>query len=306
MSSSRKKNFIFHGTCPYCHGKAYHFLTAHDINRKTTAEAFNYGKCIKCGLVFLKNIPNEMTRYYAGGYQPIPESLNQLRKMARKERYKLESILQFQERGRLLELGPWIGLFCCVMKEAGFDVTAIEMNPECVEFLKNTLGIRAIQSNDPANAMAQINEPFDVITMWHSLEHFFEPWKVLAQAARLLKPGGVMLVAYPNIESYEFSKLESRWMHVDAPRHLYFFALDGLKILCQDLGLRCVAATTGDTLSRMLRHSSWQAWARSATPIPFLSRIEGAIFGRLISWVVAGKKPGAGLTAVFIKASDSG
>jgi 2-polyprenyl-3-methyl-5-hydroxy-6-metoxy-1,4-benzoquinol methylase len=233
MCAPRQKNFLPHAICPHCHAKADYFLTAQDINRNTTTEAFIYCKCFQCGLVFLMNIPDEMTRHYAGGYQPIPKSPNQLKKMALKERYKLEPIFQFQKGGRLLELGPWIGLFSCNAKEAGFDVTAIEMNAECVEFMKNTLGIRAIQSDDPAAVMAQINEPFDVIAMWHCLEHFHAPWKILAQAARLLKPGGVMLIAIPNIESYEFSKLGSRWTHIDAPRHLYFFPMEGLKKMLQ-------------------------------------------------------------------------
>lgn len=292
--------------CPYCHANAKPFLSARDINRRITDEVFSYSQCVDCGLVFMDEIPKEMAPYYTGGYQPIPASLAELRVLASKEKYRLEPILRYKRSGKLLELGPWIGIFSSNAKDAGFDVTAVDMSIDCVNFLQNVLRIRAFQSDEPAAALANLKERFDVVVLWHCLEHFPRPWEVIQQITRVLQPGGVLLVALPNIESFEFGVLKSRWTHIDAPRHLHFYPLTSLTALCQANGLRCVEATTSDQLSRMLRRSSWHAWGKGLVPwSSFMGRILGVVLGRLAGFFVgsAGRHEGAGagITAVYVK-----
>lgn len=292
--------------CPYCHAEAKPFLSTRDINRQITDKVFSYSQCSSCGLVFMGKIPEDMSRYYSGGYQPIPTSLEQLRALAGEEKYRLEPILRYKRGGKLLELGPWIGMFASNAKDAGFDVTAIDMSPDCVNFLQNVLEIRAFQSDEPAVTVANLNERFDVVVLWHCLEHFPRPWEVIQQIARVLQPGGVLLVALPNIESYEFGVLKSRWTHIDAPRHLHFYPLTSLTALCKESGLRCVEATTSDQLSRVLRRSSWRAWGSGFVPwSSFIGRILSALVGRL-DWFLVGfaghrEGAGAGITAVYVK-----
>jgi 16S rRNA A1518/A1519 N6-dimethyltransferase RsmA/KsgA/DIM1 with predicted DNA glycosylase/AP lyase activity len=69
----------------------------------------------------------------------------------------MSSILKYVTKGQLLEIGPWSGAFCCNAKDAGFEVTAIEMDQNCVTFLEEVLGIEAIQSNKPDEALAAID-----------------------------------------------------------------------------------------------------------------------------------------------------
>jgi 2-polyprenyl-3-methyl-5-hydroxy-6-metoxy-1,4-benzoquinol methylase len=291
--------------CPYCQSNTLPYFSARDINRHTTDVVFSYHKCNSCGLVFLRDPPQSLVKFYAGGYQPIPTSLEELRALAKKERYRLEPVLNFRKRGKLLELGPWIGIFSSNAKDAGFDVKAIDMNAECVDFLNNTVGIDAIRSDDPVAAMAALNDHFDVIAMWHCLEHFREPWKVIEQAARLLRPGGVLLVAIPNIESFEFSMLGSRWTHIDAPRHLYFLPLGLLNSVASSFDLGSTeTTTTSDKLSWQLRQSSWYALVRQLVPIPGVGRAVGAVIGRICSVLIGRNRSGAGITAVFVKRGE--
>lgn len=296
--------------CPYCDAKARPFLSAGDVNRRISDQVFTYSKCTDCGLVFIDEIPKNIASFYAGGYQPIPASLTELQHLAKTEKYRLEPILRHKGRGKLLELGPWIGIFSSNAKDAGFDVTAVDMNNDCVEFLQNVLGIRAFQSDDPAAAVANLDDRFDVVVLWHCLEHFPKPWEVIKQISRVLQPGGVLLVALPNIESYEFSVLKSSWTHIDAPRHLHFYPLASLTALCSANELSCVEATTSDQLSRMLRRSSWHAWGKGLVPwSPFVGRAFGVVMGRLAGFVIgsAGRREGAGagLTAVYRKNTSS-
>ena len=64
---------------------------------------------------------------------------------------------------------------------------------------------------------------FDAVTMWHTLEHWPEPAEALVQVARLLRPGGVLLVGVPNFGSPEALLARAAWFHLDVPRHLVHF-----------------------------------------------------------------------------------
>jgi 2-polyprenyl-3-methyl-5-hydroxy-6-metoxy-1,4-benzoquinol methylase len=240
-----------------------------------------------------------MGPYYKGGYQPIPGTLSRLRALAKKDYYRMKPLLDHKTKGRLLEIGPWIGIFSCNAKDAGFAVTAIEMDPHCVDFLNNVLGIKAVQSSDPAATMAAMDESFDVIVLWHTLEHLPKPWLVLQKAAERLAPGGILLVAVPNIESYDFSVLKAAWVHLDTPRHLYFYTARSLEILCSTFGLRTLELTTSDRLSEALSLHAWCMRAHSILPLKYFSRVLGSFLNQIARRKSKGN--GSGLTAVFMK-----
>ncbi len=240
-----------------------------------------------------------MGPYYKGGYQPIPGTLSQLKALARKDYYRMKPLLAHKTEGRLLEIGPWIGIFSCNAKDAGFAVTAIEMDPQCVDFLNNVLGIKAVQSSDPAATMAAMDESFDVIVLWHTLEHLPKPWFVLQKAAERLAPGGILLIAVPNIESYDFTVLKAAWVHLDTPRHLYFYTARSLATLCTTFGLRTLELTTSDRLSKALSLHAWCKRAHSIIPLKYFSRVLGSLLNQIARRQSKGN--GSGLTAVFMK-----
>lgn len=269
------------------------------MNRKTTETVFDFYQCPDCGILFLDPRPNDMSPFYKGGYQSIPKNLAGLQATARRERYRMEAILKYKKCGRLLEIGPWMGIFSCNAKDSGFDVTAIEMNRECVDFLNDVVGVNAIQSNDPAKTMSSMSETFDVIALWHSLEHLPEPWIVVQRAVERLAPGGVLLVAVPNIESYDFLTLKAGWVHLDAPRHLFFYSASSLERLCSTLGLRTLELTTSDRLSAILSLYAWCEVANRIIPVKYVRRILGACFYQFAKRKSKGN--GSGLTAIFAK-----
>lgn len=303
--------------CPYCHSKTNTYFSAQDVNRQITNELFIYNRCTNCGLIFMDAIPEDIASYYRGGYQAVPTSLEEFRALSKKDKYRLEPILRYKRGGKLLEIGPWTGVFASNAKDAGFDVTVIEMNSDCVHFIEGVLEIKAIQSSDPVIAMEHLDEQFDVVALWHSLEHLPKPWSVIQEIARILKPGGILLVAIPNIESHEFRVLKSRWLHIDAPRHVCFYPLDSLTALCKENGLYRVETTTSDRLSWILRRDSWRSWAniwgRKLVRWPVAGRVLGAVLGRLAGWSArllvgpAGQREGAGagITAIYVKQNSA-
>lgn len=242
----------------------------------------------------------DMRSFYAGGYQKIPDTLAGLRSIAAREAYRMDPILKYKQGGKLLEIGPWMGIFGINAKDAGFDVTAIDIDQTCIDFLNRTVGIKAIQSSNPAETLRNIDEKFDVIALWHSLEHLPSPWLVVKYAAEKLNPGGLLLIAIPNIESHEFSIMKERWRHLDTPRHLYFYPIASLVALCEANGLTKLELTTMDELSDALSRDTWHHWATTKLNLKYLRGALG--LGRY--YLERGKlrnkeNPGCGLTAVF-------
>lgn len=287
--------------CPYCGEASAHLVSSTDVNRNTTTQIFDYFRCLGCELVFLHRIPQEMGPFYAGGYQTVPPDLSRLRALAKKEAYRMDTVLKYKKGGRLLEIGPWMGMFSSNAKDAGFDVTAIEMDQNCVTFLRRVIGIKAIQSSEPAKTLDAMSEKFDVIALWHSLEHLPDPWLVLQRAAKLLEPGGILLIAIPNIQSYDFSVLKAEWFHLDAPRHLYFFPISWLEKFCSSNGLKTLELTTFDHLGKMISLDAWLKKASLMIPIRYVRRIVGLFLYQLAKQKYKGEYSGGGLTAIFGK-----
>ncbi len=289
--------------CPYCRAESRHFLSSTDRNRHTTREDFDYYRCEGCGLIFMNSPPQDMAPYYRGGYDAIPSTAAELRRIAAGERYRTEPVLKYKSGGRCLEIGPWRGVVCSNMKDAGFDVTAIEMDQDCVNFLRGQLGIDAIQSADPAAVMEEMQPGFDVIIAWHSLEHLPKPWRVIELAAQLLCPGGILLLAMPNPDSYEFSVLKTRWYHLDTPRHLHLFPLNTLVEICRRNDLTPLEITTADKFSKIQSKLAWYTLGRSLVPVPYVDRLAGATTGRLLPLLTyrqqATEGRGSAYTAIF-------
>jgi 2-polyprenyl-3-methyl-5-hydroxy-6-metoxy-1,4-benzoquinol methylase len=304
MTSKGKESNMCKGAvhCPYCEGVSAYLLSSSDVNRETTADVFAYYRCLSCDILFLNPRPYDMRPFYKGGYQPIPKTLSRLRAMAKREDYRMKSLLKHKMHGQLLEIGPWIGIFSCNAKYAGFAVTAIETDPQCVDFLNNVVGVKAIQSSDPAATIDGMDQSFDVIVLWHTLEHLPNPWLVLQKAAERLAPGGILLIAVPNVESYDFSALKGAWVHLDTPRHLFFYSAQSLEKLCSTFGLQTVELTTSDRLSEILSMHAWYTRANSIIPLKCFSKVLGACMYQIAKRKSKGN--GSGLTAIFVK-SDS-
>lgn len=291
-------------SCPDCGTASDHLVDAADTNRHLGNTSFTYWRCTGCGLVFMDPVPDDIARYYAGGYQKIPTDMASFESMCRKDAYRLDVLLQHKSGGRLLEIGPWIGIFSFNAKQSGFTVDAMEMNPDACEFLRNKLGINTVMTNDVQAALASSDAAYDAIVMWHSLEHLPQPWKVIENARRLLKKDGVLLVAIPNIASAQFRFMGNRWQHLDAPRHTYFWSPEALIQLGRRSGLELLHLSTDDRLSHELEITAWQAYIRNLVRIPVVRRVVGVALAPLLAKVSA-RRDGAGITAVFSRAPDT-
>lgn len=280
-------------------------VASEDLNRGTSPEMFHYFQCSACGLVFMDPIPADMRPYYEGGYQAIPRNLAELRDTAKVEAYRMKPLLRYKQAGRLLEIGPWMGIFAINAKDAGFDVSTVEIDESCVHFLRETVGVKAVLSADPAAALEAMTEQFDAIVLWHCLEHLRDPWLTLEQAAKRLAPGGILLISIPNIESYEFRWFKQKWSNLDAPRHLYFYPRAGLTALCQSFGLAELESRTDDDLSEAFSRGTWWTYTLRIAPVRGIRR---AVYHALRAWATRSERrhnSGPSITAIYQRPLDA-
>ena len=272
-------------TCPQCKHDTRLYFRTKDFNRKITQDIFHYYRCPSCGLIFLSPIPDNLGKYYPNNYYSVPSSINELAKAAEFERYKIDIVNQFASGGRLLEIGPAYGSFLYLAKQAGFTAEAIEMDPNCCRFITETIGAKVIQSNDPAEALKNV-ENYDVITLWHVIEHLPDPWTTLEVISRKLQPGGILVIAAPNPEAFQFRVLGRFWPHVDAPRHLELIPQSLLTKQMQSLGLKTVWSTTTDEGTLGWNTFGWVYFFTNFTNLRYTKTGLG-IIGRIMSLILS-------------------
>ena len=289
--------------CPQCKQDARLYFRTKDFNRKITRDIFHYYRCPSCKLIFLSPIPQDLGKYYPNNYYLIPSTIDALAKTAENERYKIDIVKQFVIGGRLLEIGPAYGSFLYLAKQSGFDTEAIEMDANCCTFISEIVGVKVIQSNDPSEPLKSV-ENYNVIALWHVIEHLPDPWMNLEVISRKLQPGGILVIAAPNPEAFQFRVLGRFWPHVDAPRHLNLIPQSLLTNQMQSLGLKPVWSTTTDVGTLGWNIFGWIYFFSNFTNLRYL-KTGLTMIGRIVSIIL---KPierlngfGSAYTIVFHK-----
>jgi len=179
-------------------------------------------RCAGCGVGFLHPRPpiEELRRRYERETASHGDDFEENRK-------RLADIERFQRRGRLLDIGSGAGSFLAFARERGWHCEGIEINEGKVEHARHELGL-TVHHGDPC----EIDLPqssFDVITLFHSLEHLFDLRGALEQIRRWLKPNGVVAVKVVNCEGVEARMFGVNWTGWELPLHLYHFSPRALR-----------------------------------------------------------------------------
>jgi 2-polyprenyl-3-methyl-5-hydroxy-6-metoxy-1,4-benzoquinol methylase len=151
-------------------------------------------------------------------------------------RWRVDLIRQVKPSGKLLEIGCARGDFLQVARES-FDVYGVEPNPE----LANSSSKIAPVHQDVIERTPW--DGFDIVASFHVIEHVDSPRSFIAAATEKLKPGGLLVIETPNIDSVPFKILKSRWRQF-IPEHYYFFTPKTISRLLSDHGLRIHSLTT--------------------------------------------------------------
>lgn len=143
-----------------------------------------------------------------------------VRSISLKRKLKLINRLS-KDSKRLLDVGCGTGDFLLTAKNNGWDIKGIEPNPQA----------REIANSKTKNAVSNIEglldlekHSFDVITLWHVLEHLPNLEAHIQLFQSLLKPNGRLIIAVPNFKSFDATYYKSFWAAYDVPRHLWHFS----------------------------------------------------------------------------------
>lgn len=150
-------------------------------------------------------------------------------------RDKIAIIEDFQKtKGSLLDIGAGTGDFLVTAKNSGWDVKGIEPSEKARNIAKNK-GIELISGIESVE-----NASFDVVTMWHVLEHVPDIEKHIKELKRILKPGGTIIIAVPNYNSFDAKHYGHFWAAFDVPRHLWHFSKTAIKKLFVAEGMEVI------------------------------------------------------------------
>lgn len=147
---------------------------------------------------------------------------------------KLKLINSYSEKGRLLDIGSGTGDFLVVAKNDGWDTTGIEPNAKAKTIAINK-GV-----NFATNLSNLESHSFDVITMWHVLEHVPNLDEYILELKRLLKPTGTILIAVPNFKSFDANYYGRFWAAFDVPRHIWHFSKTAIDKLFAEKEMKLV------------------------------------------------------------------
>lgn len=132
---------------------------------------------------------------------------------------KVQLINSFHpQKGRILDIGSGTGDFLATAKANGWLITGLEPS----EKAKNNAISKGVSFENDIKSIE--NQSFDVITMWHVLEHVPDIEQQIKELKRLLKPNGTIIIAVPNFKSFDANHYREFWAAYDAPRHLWHFS----------------------------------------------------------------------------------
>ena len=293
--------------CSYCGADAREIFVAKDLNRRLAERGFPYHRCSRCRLIFLSPVPDDLGSFYPPDYYPVPTSAEELRAAARNEQFKLDLIAPFARSGMLLEVGPAFGNFAFLAKEAGFDVEVVEMDARCCAFLRDVAKVRTIHSDDAASALER-KGPYDVVAMWHVIEHLPDFGRTLTAVAGKVRPGGLLVVAAPNPDALQFDLLGRWWTHLDAPRHVALIPPSLLVDHLRPLGFTPAASTMTDPGGIGWNTFGWEHSLKNLVRIRALERPVfrlSRLVTRLMRRLERNDRKGAAYTIVFKKAASA-
>ncbi|MFP4025139.1 MAG: class I SAM-dependent methyltransferase [Thiohalospira sp.] len=215
--------------CPLCQSsKIQSFINLKDYS--ISKEKFEIWQCTQCNFLFTQNIPNEdsIGSYYASE-EYISHSdtkkgiVNRLYHIARKimleKKYRL--IKKISSGKSILDIGCGTGYFLNYMQKRGYQTLGVEVSDDARAFGKQNFKLNIFPPDHLLNN--KIGRQYNVITLWHVLEHIYDPKSYIQKISNILEEDGVLIVALPNPDSFDARFYKNYWAGYDVPRHIWHF-----------------------------------------------------------------------------------
>ncbi len=242
IEAERKRTYQL---CPICQSeKIKMVLSATD--QTVSREKFQVWECQNCSARFTQEVPveSEIGRYYQSEeYISHTDTnkgiINRLYQVVRNytlnQKVDLVKKLSGKDQGNILDLGCGTGDFLGAMEKYGWKTLGLEPDEgaRAIAMEKNNVHTKETQE------LFQL-EPnsFDMVSMWHVLEHVHELHSYLEQIRSILKNDGNLIIAVPNYQSLDAQHYQDKWAAYDVPRHLYHFSPLSMEKLLEKNGFR--------------------------------------------------------------------
>lgn len=273
--------------CPVCDSKEFSpFLNCNDYF--VSDENFRIKQCAGCGFKITENIEDEenIGRYYQSenyiSHSNTSKGLvnsvyHGVRKyMLGRKRRLVEKSAGIQ-KGNLLDVGTGTGFFLNEMKDYGWQVTGVEKSDDAREFAKSEFNL----DNLPTEELFKLEEKsYDVVSLWHVLEHIHRLNENMDVFFNLLKRNGKLIIAVPNHESYDARYYKEFWAAYDVPRHIWHFAPKQMKQLGEKHGFKL------NSIHTMPFDSFYVSMLSEKYKKSSMGLIKGILHGK-ISWLLS-------------------
>lgn len=156
---------------------------------------------------------------------------------------KIKLINSFNTESKtILDIGSGTGDFLVACKNNGWQVIGIEPNDKARNFALQKMNLSNTIQNPFFTSVEEliekeINKKFDIITMWHVLEHVPNLENYIIHLEKLLKPKGRLIIAVPNYKSHDAKFYGRFWAAFDVPRHLWHFSQNSIKLIFFRIGM---------------------------------------------------------------------
>jgi len=229
-------------SCPVCATQSLKLqFVAKD--HTVTQQDFSLQQCTHCKLLITSPRPdlNSISLFYqsdkyishTGGNKSFFDQLYlKARRFTLQWKWKL--VTRYKKSGTLLDYGCGTGEFLNAMKKKGWGINGVEPSESA------RLKARLLTQNEIESDLGKIDQRYDVITLWHVLEHIHDLNEKISELKLRLKPDGIIFIAVPNYESADSNKYGPYWAGYDVPRHLWHFTQTSMKILLSKHGLNLI------------------------------------------------------------------
>lgn len=201
---------------------------------------FSVVRCAECG--YGRSFPvvgdAEIGRWYPQAYYGednvrFNRLFEALVRVFRKRRARW--IARLSRPGPALDVGCGRGFLLRTLKDLGYGVQGVELSEHAARHAR-ALGIDVHVG--PFRSGPFVRGTYHAVIFWHSLEHLRNPFEAIAWAGELLAPGGLLVVAVPNLDSLQARLFGGDWFHLDVPRHYVHFGTRSLRRTLERAGFR--------------------------------------------------------------------
>jgi SAM-dependent methyltransferase len=226
--------------CPACNST--------DSKPAYQVESFQIVRCKTCCLVYLLNPPSDDAIYeqYYAGEDPDPNNYRSnspnasLAELWTLNAQRIKVLKRLQPKGTLLDIGCGYGFFLKSAVEAGYFVQGIDISKHAVEFANNSLNVPATVS--AIHELLNNGQQYHIVTLWHVLEHFPDPYLALRTVRNLLLEDGICILEVPNLHSLKFVLARNKWSGGNHPLyHRTFFTKPTLQRALEETGFSRIA-----------------------------------------------------------------